>query len=89
MRLRTWIKAAGHGAIAELARQAGVSQSFLSTLVNDRRAVKHYGTAARISAATGGAVSIDELCKLPPPKRRPAMKRKRKRSTAAAVAAAA
>ena len=62
MRLREWVKAEGHGAIAELARRAGVSASFLSTLVSEKRVVIEYPTAQRISDATGGAVSIEELC---------------------------
>lgn len=66
MRLRAWVKDAGKGAIARLARQTGISYQTIHALAAagcTQRA--RYDNAKRISEATDGAVSIAELCELP------------------------
>lgn len=61
MRLPTWVKARGYGEISRLARETGLSYQAVHRLVSDpaRRATGR--SAALISKATDGAVSIEEL----------------------------
>jgi len=74
MRLSAWVRSRGKGAIWELARLTGVSYPTIHALAHDKRAAK-YGTALKISEATGFAVSVSELCELPAAPRRPKRKR--------------
>lgn len=64
MRLRTWVRRQGAGAIQRLHEQTGISRQAISNLVNGK-SVASYPTAKLISAATGGAVSVDELQREP------------------------
>jgi hypothetical protein len=64
MRLRTWVKRAGKGEIARIAHVTGASYRTVHELARDKRKAS-YATAKLVSAATGGAVSITELCELP------------------------
>lgn len=77
MRLAAWVKRKGKGAISQLAAASGVTYPTVHALAHDKQAAE-YETAKKISAATDGAVSIPELCELPPPAR----KRKRARKAA-------
>lgn len=85
MRLRTWVKRAGKGAISQLAKATGLSYPTVHELAHDKRTAKPR-TAKLISIATGGAVSLDELFELPRVTKRKPIKRKRKRSSEPAAA---
>jgi hypothetical protein len=67
MDLDSYIRGRPYGEHARIAREADVFYTTL-TAIRQRRAVPKYETARRISDATGGAVSIAELCEPPPPK---------------------
>ena len=67
MTLEDFVKERGHGAIAQLARKAGVSQPTVVKAVRGEP-IGRWEVAKRISEATGGAVSIQELCEPSPPK---------------------
>lgn len=82
MRLSEWVTTRGKGELARLTRVTGLSYPTVHGLANGRHRAR-YATAKLISAATGGAVSIVELCELPPKRR--ARKRKRIDSTAPAA----
>ena len=61
MRLREYVDAKGRGEITRIVRVAEVA----NTTVHDAlkgHAIARYDTAKRISEATGGLVSIEELC---------------------------
>lgn len=73
MRLRAWIKRQGKGAISQLAAASGVSYTTVHAVARDKQRVKHVEIAEKISAATGGAVSVLELIAEPPA---PKLKRK-------------
>lgn len=62
MRLRTWVKRQGRGAITRLAEATGLTYQTVWNHVHEKCANgAERPTAKLISAATGGAVSIDEL----------------------------
>jgi hypothetical protein len=61
MRLREYLEAAGHGEISRLVRTAGVAGSTIHDVLNGKP-IKKYETAKRISDATGGRVTVAELC---------------------------
>lgn len=65
MRLREYLDAAGHGEISRLVRAAGVAGSTIHDVLNGKP-IKRYETAKRISEATGGKVSVAELCEPEP-----------------------
>lgn len=102
MRLKQWVAQQGRGELTRLQHETKIAYSTLSLLASDHH-VARYPTAVAISKATGGAVSIAELCELPPPPPpqlrstkaaadRPKPKRKRARrapSSAVSVAPAA
>lgn len=62
MTLAEWCEQQGRGAKARLQRDAGIKSfnTILYLVAGTRRA--SYETAKRVSDATGGAVSIAELC---------------------------
>ena len=61
MRLADWIQERGRGAMAALSRDSGLS--YLTVFRASRgRAIKTYATAKALSVATGGVVSVEELC---------------------------
>jgi hypothetical protein len=62
MRLADWCKQQGHGEKTRLSNTTGVGFNIILYLVARRRAAT-YRIAKKISDATGGAVTIDELCK--------------------------
>lgn len=66
MRLREYIEAAGHGEISRLVRAANVAGSTIHDHLNGRP-IRKYETAKRISDATGGKVSVAELCEVDAP----------------------
>jgi hypothetical protein len=66
MRLREWVENRGRGELVRLMHATRVAYTTLHKLANDQNTAR-YPTAKKISAATGGAVSIAELCELPPP----------------------
>jgi hypothetical protein len=61
MLLQEWIERQGRGAITRLARLSGLNYTTVYYPAYGAP-VKTYDAAKRISAATGGAVSIQELC---------------------------
>ncbi len=53
------------------AEKSGLSYLVICEIYNGTRLLKHYPTAKKLSAATGGLVSIAELCEPPAtPKRK-------------------
>lgn len=85
MRLREWVTAGGKGAISRLVAVTGLTYPTIHALARDKRRAR-YETAAIICAATGGVVSIAELCELP---RRAPRRRLRKRPRASSSLAPA
>lgn len=73
MLLSQWIQRQGHGAITRLASATGLNYTTVFYPCHGDP-VKTYDVAKRISAATGGLVSIEELCE---PAEDTAQKRKR------------
>lgn len=65
MTLREYIDAHGHGTIMRLVREAGVAASTIYDHLHGKP-IRSYPTAERIAAATGGAVTITDLCATPP-----------------------
>lgn len=57
----SWAKAQPHGTLKRIEREQGVGYMTLYRLKRGER-IDSYDLAARISKATGGEVSIDELC---------------------------
>ncbi len=72
MRLKDYVESLPnrYGALSRLARKAEISFPVVSGVYNGTRTIKRYETAKRLSDATGGAVSIADLCEAPPPKRK-------------------
>ena len=68
MRLREYIDTKGRGEISRIVRVAGVAGTTVHDALNGNP-VARYETAKRISDATGGAVSIAELCEPEPEKK--------------------
>lgn len=64
MRLREWVRSRGRGELTRLMLLTGIAYATLHKLANDQNAAR-YKTAKKISKATGGSVSIAELCELP------------------------
>jgi hypothetical protein len=61
MRLSEWIHKHGRGAMAALSRDSGLS--YITVFRASRgRSIKTYATAKALSDATGGDVSVQELC---------------------------
>lgn len=65
MRLAEYVKSRPRGEIARLARVSGVTTSVLSELVGGHRLLSRYSVAKRVSNATGGVVTVAELCEAP------------------------
>jgi hypothetical protein len=64
MQLHDWITAQPRGAITRLHTRTGIAYATLHKSYRGKRV--RYATAVRISTATGGAVSIAELCEPSP-----------------------
>jgi len=80
MRLKQWVELKGRGELTRLHMVTGIAYTTICKLAADANPAR-YESAKLISAATGGYVSIAELCELPPaPPSEPRGKRsKRKR----------
>jgi DNA-binding transcriptional regulator YdaS (Cro superfamily) len=61
MKLREYVEREGVGTISRLSRVTGISYTTLLAAINGRAATR-YDTAKKISEATGGAVSISDIC---------------------------
>jgi hypothetical protein len=61
MTLADWVKKQGRGAISRLMRETGLAYTTILA-ARDQRWTARGDTARKISEATGGAVSIAELC---------------------------
>lgn len=57
----SWAEKQPHGALTQLARETGCAYVTLHRLKRGGR-IDSYSLAERISRATGGEVSIDDLC---------------------------
>ncbi len=62
MKLREYRKLADAKSIAQLSRDAHVSQVSLYYYLNGTRVCTQYEIAKRIARATNGRVTIEELC---------------------------
>lgn len=60
MDLRTWAEKRGRGALSEIQGKTGIAYSTIHRAFRGRPV--QYSTAAAISLATGGEVTIAELC---------------------------
>lgn len=58
----TWVSGQPRGVLKRIEREANAGYSTLNRLMRGER-LDSYGLASRISEATGGEVTIDELCK--------------------------
>lgn len=56
-----WVAREGSGAISRLSRETGLAYTTVFEAAHGRRAVR-YETAKRISEATDGVVTIEEIC---------------------------
>lgn len=61
MLLRDWAKREGYGSLTRIFRNSGVAYSTVYNAYLGKR-VGRYATAKAISDATGGEVTVDELC---------------------------
>lgn len=61
MDLKTWVMLAGKGAMSRLARESGIAWSTVHAACHGRP-VHNYRVARALSDATGGAVTLEELC---------------------------
>jgi DNA-binding transcriptional regulator YdaS (Cro superfamily) len=88
MRLATWVAQQGRGELTRLRRVTGLSYPTVHAVYSGTQ-TPTYETAVKISRATGGVVTVAELCEpaeSPPAPRRNA-KRSRRRTRPKAAAA--
>ena len=64
MRLPEYVQKADRGVISRLSRESGLAYATVHAC-SKGRLLKRYETASRLSAATGGVVSVAELCDPP------------------------
>ncbi len=83
MHLAEWIDSQPYGEISRLARETGLVFNTIQYLRFGRH-IPSYATAKKISDATGGAVTLDELFSPPPPKRSTRTRTAKRRSKARA-----
>ena len=62
MDLGTYVEQQERGALTRLQKSTGMSYAMLWKIATNGLRIKHYGVARRLSDATGGAVSIADLC---------------------------
>lgn len=62
MRFEKWIKKQPRGTLKAIERSAGISYTTLLKLRRGER-MDSYGLATRISEATGGDVTVEDLCR--------------------------
>lgn len=67
MTLREYIDQAGHGVVMRLVRESGVAASTIYDHLKSGKPLRSYPAAKKLSDATGGAVTIEDLCELPKP----------------------
>lgn len=60
--LSEWCDARGRGAMADLARESGVSYQTIQKVATHGQRVVRYDVAKAISDATGGEVTVKDLC---------------------------
>jgi hypothetical protein len=66
MDLATYVKLRGTGEMTRLHRRSGVSYATIHRLATkDGERLDSWKAAKKLSAATDGAVSMEELCELP------------------------
>lgn len=65
MDLAAYVKLKGTGEMTRLHRESGVSYATIHRLSKKGHRLSHYDSAKRLSEATGGVVSIAELCEAP------------------------
>lgn len=61
MNLTEYAQQQGHGALARIARRSGVSYTTVRFAAGGNP-IKRYEVAKRISDATDGVVTVDDLC---------------------------
>lgn len=61
MRFPEWVQSQEKGALKRIEREVGVGYTTLMRL-NAGETITRYDVAKRISDATGGEVTVDELC---------------------------
>lgn len=76
MHFSEWVKSQSRGVLTRVARQANLSYGKVLSTAQGYRVAK-YETAEKISKATNGEVTIDELCDLSLPIPPQPAKRKR------------
>ena len=64
MTLHDWVENQGRGELSRLARETGLAYTTVFGAAQGRR-LKSYARAKLLSDATGGAVTIAELCEEP------------------------
>lgn len=62
MDFKTWAEAQSHGVLKRIERETGVGYTTLHRLKRGDR-LDSYALAEKVSEATGGEVSIAELCR--------------------------
>lgn len=62
MKFAEYIAHAPKGEMSRLCRVTGLGYSTINELKNGKRCLHRYDVAAKLSLATGGAVTIAELC---------------------------
>jgi hypothetical protein len=72
VRLSEYLKGKQRGEKARIARAAGVSWQTIRNAASDDAPAMRYETAVKVSEATGGAVSVRELCMPGAPPEEPA-----------------
>ena len=70
MNLAAYVKLQGDGEMTRLHRASGVSYTTIWKVAKKGHFLDSYDSAKRLSAATGGVVSIAELCEQPRKKRK-------------------
>lgn len=69
MHLDRWVRLEGYGALSRLARQTGLAYGTIFGAYRRRTRIL-YESAVKISKATKGQVTVDELCGAKPLARR-------------------
>ncbi len=65
MTLADWVKDAGRGAMSRLSQSTGVAYSTVHNAVKGQL-IKQYDVAKKLSDATGGLVTVADLCEAQP-----------------------
>jgi len=62
MKLADYVEREGRGAIARISRESGVSYTTVHAIARHGQTLSRYDLAKQISDATGGAVTVEDLC---------------------------